>query len=327
MNSFEDVAFPRTTPVWINHFHKRINPRDNTLFIGSCFSNNIGSHLEKCFHSIYSNPTGIVYNPISLFDALQLLLDKTIIHENELFMHNDLYSHLQFSTLFSDPVRKIACNKMNENLNKISNVMSDLNYLFLTFGTAWVYEFNKTGQVVSNCHKLPKSSFTNRLLNIDNIVNTAQIILQKIINANPDIQIIFTVSPIRHWKNGAHQNSTSKSILHLCILELQKIFPENSGYFPAYEIQMDELRDYRYYDDDMLHPSNSAVKYIRKRFYEAYLDEESKMQVHEMENLFKMIGHRILFPQSRSGKTFKQKTLHQISKLENKFHLDLSKYK
>ena len=175
----------------------------------------------------------------------------------------------------------------------------------ITFGTSWVFEEKKTGNIVSNCHKLPANDFVRRRLTVEEIVSLYTKLFAKLRELFPKLKLVFSVSPIRHWKDGAHENNVSKSILLLAIEQLQKQF-ENVEYFPAYEIQMDELRDYRFYASDMFHPSDVAVDYIWKRFSETYFDNKTLKIKKELEQLYADLSHRPLQPNSEEFLLFQK---------------------
>ena len=191
--------------------------------------------------------------------------------------------------------------------------------MIVTFGTAWVYKLKSNGQIVANCHKLPEKMFEREMLSVQDITEDWKQVLRSLWEQNPELKLLFTVSPIRHWKDGAHGNQLSKATLLLAIEELQKEFPKQIFYFPAYEIMMDELRDYRFYADDMLHPSALAVEYIWQRFTESMLSDESKGILKEWGEIQKALNHKPFQPESEAYKQFISQTLLKIERLNEKF--------
>ena len=191
--------------------------------------------------------------------------------------------------------------------------------IVLTFGTAWVYKLKSSGKVVSNCHRLPEKMFDRQLLTVGEIVAEWKSLLLSLWKQNPELKILFTVSPIRHWKDGAHGNQLSKATLLLAIDALQKEFPEHTAYFPAYEIMMDELREYRFYADDMLHPSTTAIEYIWERFTGSMLSPDSLSILKEWKDIQKAINHKPFQPESEAYKRFISQTLLKMERLNEKF--------
>ena len=191
--------------------------------------------------------------------------------------------------------------------------------MIITLGTAWVYRLRSTGKIVSNCHKLPEKMFDRQMLSVDEITAEWKSILLSLWEQNPELKILFTVSPIRHWKDGAHGNQLSKATLLLAVEQLQKDFPEQTAYFPAYEIMMDELRDYRFYADDMLHPSLQAVEYIWERFTETMLSRETQAILKEWKDIQKAINHKPFQPESEAYKHFISQTLLKMERINKKF--------
>ena len=196
----------------------------------------------------------------------------------------------------------------------------------LTFGTAYVYEQKETGRVVSNCHKLPESNFYRRLLSVDEIVNEYTSLIAGMTARNPNLKILFTVSPIRHIRDGMHANQLSKSTLLLTIDRLQQLFPKQVFYFPAYEIVLDELRDYRFYADDMLHPSPLAVNYLWKCFSDSFFSAETKQVMTEVEDIRKDMAHKPFHPESEAYQRFLGQIVLKIERLIGKYpYLDFQK--
>ena len=254
------------TIVEIPKFKWRTGYSKKSVFIGSCFTENIGSKMSELKYNVDINPFGILYNPASVENALLLLLANKRFEKHELILHDGLWHSFSHHGKFSSDDFNDALKIINDRIEFSSNFLKNANFLFITYGTAWIYSYKKTDQVVSNCHKIPASEFTRSKLTIDEIVEQTSMALLKLWNFNPDIKVVFTVSPIRHWKDGAIENQRSKATL---LLAIEKIIDEcgyeRCEYFPSYEIAMDELRDYRFYDEDMIHLSNVAVNHIWER--------------------------------------------------------------
>ena len=296
---------------------RKIDYTTPVMLIGSCFASEIGSKMEEGRMKILINPAGTVYNPSSVGKSLDFII------ENKQFTRKDLYNYkgtfLSFShyTDFSSDTHEEALNKINTATREAHFFLKKASFLFITFGTARIFRFNETGQIVSNCHKLPASLFTRELLTVKEIVDCWNDLLVKLRSFNKTLQVIFTVSPVRHWKDGAHGNQVSKSVLFLAIEKLLEHMVAAS-YFPAYELLMDDLRDYRYYDQDMLHPSDTAVDYIWDAFSESYFENETRLVWKEVRNVTKAMNHKFLTSSAKGKKEFAFNILKQISAIEKK---------
>jgi len=278
---------------------------DAVMTLGSCFAENIGRKMEEVCFDTEVNPFGVLYNPISMINSIELLLDNKQFTPDDIFESRSLWHSFSHSSLFSAVTVEDCLDKINSRMTLASNFIRKANVLLITFGTAWIFEERKSGRVVSNCHKLPAAEFVRHRLSVEEIVTNYSSLIDKLSIKLPNLQLIFSVSPIRHWKDGAHENNLSKSTLLLAIDELQKQF-DQVHYFPAYEIQLDELRDYRFYASDMLHPSEVAVNYIWKRFSETYFDTATQGIKKEVEQLVSDLSHRPLQPDSEEFRKFRQ---------------------
>lgn len=295
-----------TTKIDIPASSFKIGYENNILTFGSCFSENIGMKLSESYFSVETNPFGVLYNPLSIYNSINYLIDNKHFTSEDLFFDGSLWHSFSHSSLFSDITPDGCLNKINSRLECAVSFLRKTNVLLITLGTAWVYEYIADGRVVSNCHKLPAKNFLRYRLTTDDIVERYTELIWKLKSILPELQIIFTVSPIRHWKDGAHENNISKGILLQAVDSLQKQF-DHVAYFPAYEIQLDELRDYRYYADDMLHPSDMAVNYIWKRFSETYFADDTLQLKKELEQLKSDLSHRPFQPHSDSHNAFLKK--------------------
>ncbi len=273
----------------------KINYSHKVLTLGSCFAENIGNKLQNAYFLSFINPFGVLYNPMSIGLGIRYLLSDKEFTENDLFQSGSLWNSFAHSSAFSATTPDETLQKINSRLLASRYFLSETNVMMITFGTAWIFENKETDSIVANCHKLPANQFNRRRLTVDEIVAEFTEIIDLLRRQNPGLQFIFTVSPIRHWKDGAHENTVSKSTLHLAVDALGKAF-ENVEYFPAYEIMMDELRDYRFYATDMLHPSEQAVDYIWQRFAETYFSGETLELRKELEQLRNDLNHRPLHP-------------------------------
>ena len=285
----------------------KISYKDSIMTFGSCFAENIGNKLETVFFETDINPFGVLYNPVSVKNSLELLIQNKSFSSEEIFENKSLWQSFAHSSLFNGLSEVECLNNINTRLISSAGFFQKTNVLLITFGTAWVFEEKKSGRVVSNCHKLPSGDFERRRLTVNEIVSDYNELIVTLQKLCPALNIIFSVSPIRHWKDGAHENNISKSILLIAIDELQKQHKQ-VHYFPAYEILLDELRDYRFYAPDMLHPSEVAVDYIWSRFSETYFSERTLQLKKRIEQLVADRAHRPYQPDSAEFKKFVEHT-------------------
>jgi hypothetical protein len=303
---------------------EKITYNDKVMFIGSCFASNMGSQMELGHLPVMINPAGTVFNPVSVSNTLDIITGKKEFFSDDLHFHDGNWLSFFHYTDFSSDDRSKVLQKINSRTAKASEFLSKAKFLFITFGTARVYFLRKSGMVVSNCHKIPSSQFESKLLSVEEIVSVWTQQLEKLNNLYPELKVIFTVSPVRHWKDGAHGNQVSKSVLFLVIEQLlaHKSAPK---YFPAYELLMDDLRDYRFYNDDMLHPSSQAVSYIWDAFAECYLEKDTLIIWKEAVKISKAFNHRLGTDSINKLSLFANKILKQISDLKDKApDIDLS---
>ena len=257
---------------------------------GSCFAENIASKFLNTGFTIDLNPFGIAYNPTSLSYNLNRLLNNNPFSKDELIKDKDIYHSFSHHSRFSGTDPHEVLDKINSRMEISSAFLSTANLLIITFGTAYVYRLQSNDAVVSNCHKIPAKFFTYKRLTVEEITREWSNLIIRLQTFNPSLRILFTVSPIRHWKDGAHENQLSKSILLLAVDELLHNC-SNCFYFPAYEILLDDLRDYRFYTEDMLHPSSQAIDYIWDKFKESWFDDETLLKVREFEKNNKALKH------------------------------------
>ena len=257
------------TTIELKKSEELITYKDKIMFFGSCFTDNIGNKfLNLCFNTIV-NPFGVLYNPLSVSKNIKNLIEKKKYTESDIFYHNDQWRSFDHHGSFSHIEKNQYLENINKNQEESSKFIDNASFLFITFGTAFVYNHKATNQIVANCHKIPDNEFNRELINVDSIINEYDDLIKRLIFENPKLKIVFTISPVRHWKDGAEQNNLSKSILKVSIDKICKQNPEAS-YYPSYEIMMDDLRDYRFYKDDMLHPNNIAIEYIWNHFSDLF---------------------------------------------------------
>ncbi|MEY4905250.1 MAG: hypothetical protein RLZZ292_3065 [Bacteroidota bacterium] len=282
----------------------RLGHEDCILAIGSCFTENIGAYLEKAKFKIAINPFGIVYNPISMADTLFYLLNnKDFEVEKNIFEHQGIWSSFLHHSSFSALTKEGIIEKIQGELIKSQAFFSKTNRLLITFGSATVYENKESTQIVANCHKLPAHTFIKRRLSIEEITATYGRLLTELQANNPSLEIIFTVSPIRHIRDGLVENQRSKATLLLAIDALCARF-ERVHYFPAYELLLDDLRDYRFFENDLIHPTAFATQYIWEYFSETYFNSTTKEIIEALKKIYMAAAHRPFQPDSAAHQNF-----------------------
>ncbi len=295
-----------------------ISHADRIAMWGSCFAENMGALLEEGKFQVDVNPYGILYNPFSIAKALHEVMEGKIYHAEDLIYHQERWHSLMHHSAFSADTVEKTLERINVRVSKAHAEMEHCDWLMLTFGTAYVYEWKATGEVVSNCHKLPETRFERRRLSVEEIVETYVPLIQKLKERNPRLKCLLTVSPVRHIRHALHANQLSKAVLLLAIERLQQHFPDSLFYFPSYEIVMDELRDYRFYADDMSHPSSLAVSYLWKRFGETFFTESTTRLLVEIEDVRRDLAHKPFHPESETYKKFLGKIVLKMERLKDK---------
>lgn len=296
----------------------RINYETSLFFTGSCFSEEIGSYLKRSKFDIIINPFGVLYNPVSVANSLTQIIEARKLTVDELHEYNGSYFSFSHDTSFSSASSAKTLEIINSAIDLAERKLKKANYLFVTFGTARTFRLKSSGETVSNCHKLPAAEFIRELIEVDDIVKLWEDTICRIRTYNKDINIIFTVSPVRHWKDGAHGNQLSKSVLFVAIEKLLSS-DKKLSYFPSYELVMDDLRDYRYYNRDLLHPSPEAVQYIWEYFSEKYLNRETLSIYSEIDKIISGREHRISRENRKETRLFKENMLSRIESLSSRF--------
>ena len=296
-----------------------ITYKDKIMMLGSCFAENMGEKLQKAKFRILVNPFGVIYNPESVRISVLRILEEKLFTEDEIFEHEGSWKSFRHHSRFSALTLAHFLENANQKLEEAADFFQNIDILIITFGTAWIYTLKESETVVSNCHKLPASFFSRKRLSVEYIVETYAELIAALLKRRPALQILFTVSPVRHWKDGAHENQVSKAILLLAIEQIRRLFPDNTAYFPAYEIVLDELRDYRFYADDMIHPNETAIGYIWERFSDTFFSAETRKQIAEIEKLLAATQHRPFQPQSKSFQLFVNKNITLLDEIKKKY--------
>lgn len=292
----------------------QIDYATSTLLLGSCFAENIGEKLTYFRFPVDVNPCGIVYNPASVADTLTALVSGRRFTQADLQYQDGKWFSFSHHGRFSDPDPEICLQKINARLEAATARLKTADLLVITWGTAWVYRYKANGQVVANCHKLPEAQFERSRLTVEEIVSLYLPLIRQLREQRPGLRLLFTVSPIRHWKDGAHGNQLSKAVLLLAIDRLRQEC-EGIGYFPAYEIVMDELRDYRFYAPDMLHISSQGIDYIWEKFRLQYMSPETCLLMNRVDKLNKQLLHRPLGTDTESLLRLQEKARQELRQL------------
>lgn len=320
MKPFRTVVTPEKSPFLLSHSDKMVS-------IGSCFSENIGKKFKEYKFTINVNPFGQQYNPHSIAMAIERLLNPILYTEKDLVYHDELYHSYDHHGSFSRSTAEETLQVINDNLLQASEDLKKATVLFLTFGTSHVFELKDTrqqtqdtGRIVSNCHKLSGTQFEKRLMKPDEIVSVLNTALSKLSTVNRQLSTVFTVSPVRYFAFGHHENTVSKAHLFAAIHQLQEQQPDYF-YFPAYELVMDDLRDYRFFAEDMLHPNYQATDYVWEKLCAAMLEPKTLALMRDMDELLLAARHRPRNPASEAHKKFVEKNLEKLNKLEKEFAL------
>lgn len=305
------------TPIKPDKLKQQINHKTSVIMMGSCFTDNIGEMLTKYLFNIVVNPFGVTYNPLSVKKGISQLLSKEEYKKEDLKLRNELWFSFDHYTKYSDTKKEEALRKINTDFSLAKEKLQSAGFLIITFGTAFTYRFLETGEIVCNCHKIPASQFERYMLTPKSIIQEYEELINQLLEVNPDLQVIFTVSPVRHLKDGLVENQRSKAALLLAVNELLQLFPDSTHYFPSYEIMMDDLRDYRFYDADMLHPNEQAIDYIWERFLETVVAPDALDIITKIDPLLKARSHRPLHTDTEAYKKFSDQLSFKEAELKN----------
>jgi hypothetical protein len=292
--------------------------QNKLLSMGSCFSENIGERLLDYKFSVIVNPYGILFNPIAIAQSLRQIIDYRKFSENDIFYYNQRWQSFFHHGRFANIDKKTCLNDINTAIKQTHQHIQNLDYLMLTLGTANVFVHKKSNQIVANCHKVPSSEFERKRLAINEITADFEPIFNQLKTINPNLKIIFTVSPIRHIRDGLVENQRNKATLLLAVDELVKKY-DFVSYFPAYELVLDDLRDYRFFKDDMIHPSKLAIDYVWDYFKKTYFSEKTSELNRQIDRLIQAKNHRPFEERSESHQKFIQNQIQKIRQLEKQF--------
>ena len=304
----------------IPSFPQKINYAHSSLFIGSCFAENIGYTMHQYKFKTQLNPHGILYNPLSIALALRRYMKIDFVTEGELFFSNDCWNSWEHHSRFSNPDKQKCLSEINKNISDAHVSLKNAEWLFITFGSAFVYE--KNNKLIGNCHKQPQKEFTKQLLSVSEIIEEYKSLLTELKKFNPKLKIVFTVSPVRYVRDGVVENNLSKARLIDAVHQLKN---ESAFYFPAYELVMDDLRDYRFFKKDLVHPNEQAIAYVFEKFSETNFDSKTITLLEKIKEIRTAKNHKPFNSETEAHQKFKATYLERCKKMqeENSF-LDLS---
>jgi hypothetical protein len=284
--------------------------------IGSCFAENIGAKLHFYKFQSITNPFGIIFNAISIEKLIRRAVQKTHFSEADIFFHNERWHCFEIHSELSHSDKHVVLQNLNNILIAFQREISNATHFIITLGTSWIYRSIHSEEIVANCHKIPQKEFSKQLLSASEISQSLQNSMELISSINPTVQFICTISPVRHLKDGFIENQISKANLIAAVYSLSQEKNLNLNYFPSYEIMIDELRDYRFYSKDLLHPNSTAVDYIWSRFIETNIAKSSISTMNEVETIQKGLLHRPFNAASLSHQKFLKNLNEKIEKLQ-----------
>ena len=314
MNS-QFVIMDFRTIIPIKKSQNPIDYNSQLLLMGSCFAENMGEKLEYFKFQTTVNPFGIIFNPVSIEKLVDRMVNQKPFTDQDVFLHNDLWHCYEVHSGLSNPDKEDFLKSLNHTIDQSHQQITKVTHFQITYGTSWVYRHKTSNEIVANCHKVPQKEFEKELLSVEQIQSSIQNTIALVQKINPDCHFIFTISPVRHTKDGFVENQQSKAHLITALHASITQFP-TSSYFPSYEIMIDELRDYRFYAEDMLHPNQVAIDYIWIRFSESYINESEYQIMKEVESIQKALLHKPFNPESESHHKFLIQLLSKIEKVK-----------
>jgi len=286
-----------------------ITHKDKLFLIGSCFTENIGEKLKKYKFSVLENPHGILFNPVSVAEALTDYIERREYIEQNLFQLNEGWHSWKHHSRFSALTSEESLNKINTSISDANQYLKEADYLMITLGSSWIYTLTekalnaKPGSVAANNHKAPADWFYRRLMTTEEVLQTLDNVLYRLFHFNPKLKVIFTISPVRHLREGVVENNRSKAVLIQAVHHLVDKF-DKLYYFPAYELVIDDLRDYRFYAEDLVHPNYFATQYVWEKFIDACMDERTRTLMEEIHSINLAYHHKAFNPTSEQHKKF-----------------------
>lgn len=308
-----------TTKIPVQKSSFPIDYDSKIMLLGSCFAENMGDKFAYFKFQSTTNPFGIIFNAVSLEKLIRRAVENKKFTEDDIFFHNELWHCYEVHSELSNADKEKFLSNLNSLLESTHRHIASLTHCIITLGTSWVYRNIETNEIVANCHKVPQKNFTKELLSIEQTEKSLQKIVGLIHSVNPNCNFVFTVSPVRHIKDGFTENTLSKAHLIAAIHKTITHHPSPITYFPAFEIMMDELRDYRFYAEDMLHPNQTAIDYIWMQFFENYISESVFGLMNEIGSIQKGLQHRPFNPNTESHQKFLNQLDLKIKTIQNQY--------
>jgi len=312
------------TNIKLEKERNQIDYNSNLLLIGSCFSENIHQKLDYFKFNTYSNPFGILFNPKAIEKLITNTINEELYSEKDIFQLNERWHCFDAHSDLSSTDNIELLNNLNSTITSTKKRLNNSSHLIITLGTSWIYRFIETDQFVGNCHKVPQKKFLKELLSVEEIASSLENICTLVKSINPSVHIIFTVSPVRHLKDGFIENSQSKA--HL-LTAIHKVIDKRKQqyYFPSYEIMMDDLREYRFYNSDMLHPNETAINYIWEQFQEVWIHKKCFATMKKVAAIQSGLSHKPFNPNSEQHLKFLENLDKKIQELEKTHHIIFNK--
>lgn len=310
------------TQIPISKTNNPIDYNSKVISIGSCFAENMAEKFDYFKFQNSTNPFGIIFNPVSIEKIMSRIVKEEFYTEKDVFFYNERWHSYEVHSDLSNSDRQELLETLNKAISETYKYLKEATQIIITYGTSWIYRNIESDEIVANCHKVPQKQFSKELLPVEVIQKSIQNTIDLIQVLNPNINFIFTVSPVRHIKDGFAENQLSKSHLFAAVHEVLKTHNSQlitHNYFPSYEIMMDELRDYRFYAEDMLHPNQVAIDYIWHKFSENNISEESISTMQEVSEIQKSLRHRSFNPESEQHQKFLAKLQQKISSMQEKW--------
>ena len=302
-------------PFQIQSFPFSISYDEKIVFIGSCFSEEIGNRLADLKFDVLQNPNGILYDPLSISQAIFSYIENAQVGQENLFELNGLWHSWKHHSSFSGVNKNEVATKIISSQNQAYSFFKEAKYLIITFGTAYYYQLKKDKEVVANCHKAPSHFFEKKLLAVQEMIEVTIQAIKALQRFNPSIKIILTISPVKHVRDGIIENNRSKARLieatHSIIEQQENVF-----YFPSFELVNDILRDYRFYKSDLVHPADSAIDFVFEKFSDSFFDMQTKKIMDEIKKIKLAVNHKTLFKESEGHKKFVEAQLKNVRKLQ-----------
>jgi len=306
------------TQIPLSKSNNPIDYNSKVLSFGSCFAENMAEKFDYFKFQNETNPFGIIFNPVSIEKVIERAVHEKEFTEKDVFFHNERWHSFEVHSDLSNSDRQELLETLNKAISETHKQLKEATHIIITYGTSWIYRNLESDEIVANCHKVPQKQFAKELLPVDVIQKSIQNTIALIQTLNPNVNFIFTISPVRHIKDGFAENQLSKSHLFTGLHSTFDFRLSTMNYFPSYEIMMDELRDYRFYAEDMLHPNQVAIDFIWQKFVENYMTSESITIMQEVSEIQKSLRHRSFNPDSVQHQKFLANLQQKINSLREK---------